>query len=94
LVRFGRHDYAASDECNIFIEFTLTPGCFDPTKLPQLSIHQIAFWDEVHNEQVVGVTGDVKFAFPRNENGAFHVDGEVAEQATKLHMKYSDQGRF
>jgi hypothetical protein len=63
-------------------------------KLPELSIYQIAFWEEVHKEQVVGVNRDFTYAFLREEHGAYDEDDMEAKQATRLHMKYSEQGRI
>jgi hypothetical protein len=88
-VRLGKHDFKHDEDCNKHLALTSTPDCFDRSKLTMLSIHQIAFWDEVHKEQVVGVTGDAKYAFPRDEDGAFDENGQVADQARKLHMKYT-----
>jgi hypothetical protein len=94
LVRIGNHTFNPDEECNKHLALSNAPHCYDAMKLPELSIYQIAFWDEVHKEQVVGVNGDFTYAFPRDEDGAYTEDGMVAEQATRLHMKYSEQGRF
>jgi hypothetical protein len=34
------------------------------------------------------------YAFPRDADGMYMEDGVVADQADRLHMKYSEQGRF
>jgi hypothetical protein len=90
----GKHDFKHDEERNKHLGHTSTPDCFDRIKLPMLSIHQIASWYEVHKYQVDRVTGDVTYAFPCDNNGAFVEDGTIAEEATTLHMKYSEQGRF
>jgi hypothetical protein len=94
LLKLGKHTFKPDEECNKNIQHTDTPNCYDAMKLPDLSIYQIAFWDEVHKEQVVGVNWDFTYAFPRDEQGAYDEDGVVADQETRLHMKYSEQGRF
>jgi hypothetical protein len=94
LVILGRTTFVSDEASNTSIGLTSTRDCFEPTKLQDLSIYQIAFWDEVHKEQVVGVGGDVTYVFPQDENGVYLQDGNVADQATKLHMKYMEQGRF
>jgi hypothetical protein len=70
LVGLGKYMFKHDEECNMHLSLTSTPNCFNSMKLPTLSIHQIAFWDEVHKEQVVGVTDDVTYTFPHNDDGA------------------------
>jgi hypothetical protein len=94
LVRMKKHVFMPEEDYNKFVELTATPEYFDAAKLPKLSLFQIAFWDEVHKEQVVGTAGTHTYAFPRDEHGAFDEAGMAAAQASKLHMKYTEQGRF
>jgi hypothetical protein len=91
-VRLGRITFMPDEACNTSLGLTSTHAFFTPTKLPDLLIYQIVFWDEVHNDQVVGVPGDVNYAFPRDESGVYLLEGVVAAEAMKLHMKYSEQG--
>jgi hypothetical protein len=93
-VRLGKHKFKHDEGCNKHLTLTSTPAWFYRSKLPPLSIHQITFWDEVHKDQFVGVTGDVTYAFPRDEDGVFDANGEVSHQSTQLHVKYTEQGRF
>jgi hypothetical protein len=94
LVRMQKHVFMPEEDCNKCLALTATPEYFDAAKLPKLSLFQVAFWDEVHKEQVMGTAGTHTYAFPRDEHGAFDEAGMVAAQATKLHMKYTEQGRF
>jgi hypothetical protein len=89
-----KHVFMPEEDCNTFLALTDTPDYFDAAKLPNLSLFQIACWDEVHKEQVVGTAGTHTYAFPRDEHGAFDEGGMVAAQATKLNMKYIEKGRF
>jgi hypothetical protein len=50
--------------------------------------------DEVHREQVVDISGDVTYAFPRDADGVYMEDGVVDDQEERLHMKCSEQGSF
>jgi hypothetical protein len=94
LARLRKREFKADEECNKHIRLTSTPDCFDQSKLPPLYIHHIAFWDEVHKEQVAGVTGCVTYAFPHDNDKAFDKGGEVADKAMTLHIKYNTQGRL
>ena len=49
--------------------------------LPSLSIQQIAFWDEVHKEQIVGFQGNKSYHFPCNANGRYDANGHHTEQS-------------
>jgi hypothetical protein len=93
-VRLGRITFFPDEACNTSLGLTSTTDCFKPTKFPDLLIYQIAFWDEYHKEKVFGVAGDVTYALPRDKNRVYFKDGNVAGQATKLHMNYMDQGHF
>lgn len=93
-MRQGLHEFKPDEACNAELKLTVVPDCFDASKMPELDIFQISFWDEVHREQVVGVAGDITYAFPRDADGVYMEDGVVADQAERLHMKYSEQGRF
>jgi hypothetical protein len=94
MVRLGNITFKLNDECNKHLTLTNTPHCYDAAKLPELYIYQIAFWDEVHKKQIEGVNVDLTYAFPHDEHGAYDEDGVVTDQETRLHMKYSEQGRF
>jgi hypothetical protein len=80
ITRLGKPEIKHDDECNKHLTLTLTPDWFDQSKMPPISIHQITFWDLVHKEQVVGVTGDVPYAFPRDEDGVFDENGQKGDQ--------------
>ena len=60
--------------------------------LPSLSIQQIAFWDEVRKEQIVGFQGNKSNHFPCNANGRYNANGTIQSNAGSwLHMKYPEQ---
>ena len=47
------------------------PAYFDPTKLPKIKLHQIAWWDEHHIECLIaGLGGNhIQVRVPRDDNG-------------------------
>jgi hypothetical protein len=94
MMRLGKYEFKHDEECNKHITRTSTPEWFDRSKLQPISIHKLPFWDNVHKQQVSSVTGDVTYAFPRDDDCVFDVNGEVSDQAMKLHMKYTEQGIF
>jgi hypothetical protein len=71
LVRLGNHVFETEEDCNAFLLITDTPEFFEATKLPELSIYQISFLDEIHKEQVVGTVADKMDAFPGDKHGTF-----------------------
>jgi len=42
---------------------------------PSLCIHQIAFWDEMHKEQIVGLVRNCSYHFPSDANGKYVPNG-------------------
>jgi hypothetical protein len=59
-----------------------------------LSVHQIVFFDECHKKTEIGRTGDTVYTFPKNEAGLYDKDGRIGNVDTKLHCKYTKEGRF
>ena len=60
--------------------------------LPSLSIQQIAFWDEVRKEQIVGFQGNKSNHFPCNANGRYDANDTIQSKAgSGLPMKYPEQ---
>ena len=73
------------------------PPWFDRTLLPQLSEHQIAWWDECHIEQQGGKVGDraYQYTFMRDENGKLSKNGTYSDATlTKTSFKFPEQARF
>jgi hypothetical protein len=86
-VRLGKHAFQPEESCNLSLGITVVLEYFYAAQLPGLGIYQSAFWDEVHTEQAVGVARDVTYAFPRDENGVYSQDGNVADQVNELYIK-------
>ena len=56
--------------------------------LPKLSINQIAFWDEMHKEQIVGYMGKKSYLFNCDPNGKYVPHGKIMTDAgSRLHIK-------
>jgi hypothetical protein len=62
--------------------------------LPPLRLHQIVFFDECHKKCEIGRTVLTAYSFPRDEDGLYSKDGDIADFATKLDEKYTREGRF
>jgi hypothetical protein len=62
--------------------------------LPPLSVHQIVFFDECHKKTEIGRTNDTVHTFPKNEAGLYDKHGRIGNVDTKLHCKYTKEGRF
>jgi hypothetical protein len=73
---------------------TETPTYFNTELLPPLSVHQIVFFDECHKKTEIGRTGDTVYTFPKNEAGLYDKDGQIGDVDTKMHCKYTKEGRF
>jgi hypothetical protein len=59
-----------------------------------LSQHQLVFFDEYHKQCEIGRTGETVYTFPRDNDGVYNKDGDLAKVDTKLHVKYAKEGRF
>jgi hypothetical protein len=62
--------------------------------LPPLSVRQCVFFDECHKKTEIGRTGDRAYTFPKNEAGLYDKHGRIGNVDTKLHCKYTKEGRF
>ena len=82
LVQFGNITFAHDDAAPQYFK-----------DLPSLCIHQIAFWDEMHKEQIVGMVGNHSYHFPCDGDGKYGAQGTIPDAITTcLHMKYPEQG--
>ena len=78
------------------------PPEFDPDKLPNLSRHQVVFFDEMHVEQEGGPSYQTKYQirFPRDTNGKYcplsptNPNPIFAEIRNKPSFKYCQQACF
>jgi hypothetical protein len=59
-----------------------------------LSLHQLFFFDECHKKCEIGRTGETVYTFPRDNDGVYNKDGDLAKVDTKLHVKSAKEGRF
>jgi hypothetical protein len=76
------------------LSLTKTPTYFNTELLPPLSVHQIVFFDECHKKTEIGRTSDTVYTFPKNEVGLYDKYGPIGDVDTKLHCKYTTEGRF
>ena len=73
------------------------PPWFDRNKLPKLSQHQIAWWDECHIEHQGGKVGNraYQYTFKRDEIGKLSDTRTYPERLlTKTSFKFSEQARI
>ena len=72
--------------------------CFNPEKLAEVKIDQVAWWDEHHIECIIAGLGgnNIQISFPTDEEGNLDpVNGKIRSlQRKKLNVKYKKQGRF
>jgi hypothetical protein len=94
LVRLGKHVFNNTAKENELLCHTEPPTYFNTVLLPPLSVHQIVLFDECHKKTEIGRTGDVVYTFPKNEAGLYDKDGQIGDVDTKLHCKYTKEGRF
>jgi hypothetical protein len=92
VVRLGKHNFDPAAQENEHIQLTNTPPYFD--RFPPLSLHQIVFFDECHKKCEIRRTGLTAYSFPRDEDGLYIKDGDIADVDTKLHEKYPKEGRL
>jgi hypothetical protein len=63
--------------------------------LPSLNVTQIAFWDEMHKEQVIGYAGNRSYRFSVDANGKYDPNGKATKEISSIsHLKYPQQGRL
>jgi hypothetical protein len=94
LVRLGKHVFDHTAQENEYLNLTETTTYFNTELLPPLSVHQIVFFDECHKKTEIGRTGDTVYTFPKNEVGLYDKHGRIGNVDTKLHCKYTKEGRF
>ena len=59
-----------------------------------LSLHQIAFWDEIHIKQKIGEILEYIFKFAKNENDVYDENAEIDNnQPTAMVPKFAKEGR-
>ena len=59
-----------------------------------LSLHQIAFWDEIHIKQKIGEVLEHILKFATNENGVYDENMEISDkQTTTMVPKFAKEGR-
>jgi hypothetical protein len=72
------------------------PPYLDHTKMPPLSLYQIAWWDEKHRKVIVssGLGKTTQAQFRRNAEGKLDPLGEYGDKKSTLHMKFAEEVRF
>jgi hypothetical protein len=59
-----------------------------------LSQHQLIFFNECHRKCEIGRTAETVYTFPRDNDGVYRKEGEIAKVDTKMHVNYAKEGRF
>lgn len=91
LIRFGLLDCVQLEAGSI-------PDYFNKGMMPKLFVEQIAWWDEMHKECVIGGIGEkrpYRIRFKRDVNGKLDPDGEaLGEARTVMAVKFDEEMDF
>ncbi len=74
LIRIGE---LTDDQVNSLKVNGELPEYFDKTKLTELKLEQIAWFDKTHKKVIIGMGSDYQTKFPRDKDGNLDPDGDV-----------------